>query len=81
MAGERFALRRTKRRHARLQPECSETDMCEQCKELDAKIEHYQRVARNITDQKTIDGLNKLISDMQRKRAALHPEPSQDGRG
>jgi hypothetical protein len=55
--------------------------MCEQCKELDAKIEHYQRVARNITDQKTVDGLNKLISDMQRKRAALHPEPSQDGRG
>jgi hypothetical protein len=55
--------------------------MCEQCKELDAKIEHYQRVARNITDQKTIDGLMKLIAEMKRKRATLHPEPPQDKRG
>ena len=52
--------------------------MCEQCKEIDAKIEHYQRVAERITDQKTIAGLNNLIRDLLRKRAALHPDHSKD---
>ena len=33
--------------------------MREQCKEIDAKIEHYQRVAERIADQTTIAGLNK----------------------
>jgi hypothetical protein len=56
--------------------------MCEAGKEIDAKIEHYERVARKITDQKTIDGLNKLVADMKRKKAKLHPEkqsPSERG--
>ena len=44
--------------------------MCEQCKEIDAKIEHYQRVADRITDPTTIAGLNNLIRDRLRKRAA-----------
>jgi hypothetical protein len=31
--------------------------MREQCKEIDAKIEHYQRVAERIADQTTIAGI------------------------
>ena len=72
-AGERFALREeTIGRRARCR------DMCEQCKEIDAKIEHYQRVAERITDQSRIAGLNNLIRDLLRKRAALHPDHSKD---
>jgi hypothetical protein len=72
-AGERFALReKTIGRRARCR------DMCEQCKEIDAKIEHYQRVADRITDQNTIAGLNNLVRDLLRKRAALHPDHSKD---
>ena len=52
--------------------------MCEQCKEIDAKIEDYQRVADRITDQTTIAGLNNLIRDLLRKRSALHPDHSND---
>jgi hypothetical protein len=29
-------------------------EMCEQCKDIDTKIEHYQRVADRITDQTRI---------------------------
>jgi hypothetical protein len=47
--------------------------MCEQCKQIDAKIEHYRWVAEGITDEQTIAGLNDLIRDLLRKRAALHP--------
>ncbi|MCP1757809.1 hypothetical protein [Bradyrhizobium elkanii] len=53
--------------------------MCEQCKELDDKIEHYERVASRISDAQTIAGLKKLVADLQRKRVALHPERAQDG--
>jgi hypothetical protein len=46
--------------------------MCEQCKQIDAKIAQ-RRVAERITDEQTIAGLNDLIRDLLRKRAALHP--------
>ena len=72
-ATERFALREeTVGRRAR----CG--DMCKQCKEIDAKIEHYRRVADRITDQNTIAGLNNFIRDLLRKRAALHPDHAKD---
>jgi hypothetical protein len=35
--------------------------MCDKCVELDKKIEHYQRLRSNITDQATLDGIKKLI--------------------
>ena len=71
--GERFALREeTIGQRARCR------DMCERCKEIDAKIVHYQQVADRITDQTTIAGLNDLIRDLLRKRAALHPDHSED---
>jgi hypothetical protein len=53
--------------------------MCEACKELDAKIEHYLRLATMIRDEKTIDGLNKLVEELRQKRAARHPEQAQCG--
>jgi hypothetical protein len=52
--------------------------MCEQCKEIDAKTEHYRQVAERITDQNTIAGLSNLIRDLLRKRAALHPDHPKD---
>ena len=67
-AWERFALREET---IGRRPRCR--DMCEQCKEIDAKIEHYQRVADRITDQTTIAGLNNLIRDLLRKQAACIP--------
>jgi hypothetical protein len=57
----------------------AEVSMCEACKELDAKIEHYLRLATMIRDEKTIDGLNKLVEELRQKRAALHPEQAQCG--
>jgi hypothetical protein len=48
--------------------------MCEQCVEIDKKIEHYRSVASRITDQQTIDGIKGLIERMQAQKLALHPE-------
>jgi hypothetical protein len=48
--------------------------MCEQCVEIDKKIEHYQRTASRITDQATLDGIKELIERMQARKVVLHPE-------
>jgi hypothetical protein len=42
--------------------------MCDKCNELDEKIKHYERIASSITDQLMIDGIKKLIKDMQIKK-------------
>jgi hypothetical protein len=48
--------------------------MCEKCVELDAKIDRYQQMARLITDQRTLDGIAKIIEEANAEKGALHPE-------
>lgn len=48
--------------------------MCDKCAELDGKIEHYQRLARWVNDQKTLDGIALLIDKYEAHKKALHPE-------
>ena len=51
--------------------------MCEKCLEIDAKIERYQRLAIVVTDQPTLDAIEKLKEQMKAEKVALHPEPQQ----
>jgi hypothetical protein len=48
--------------------------MCEKCKLLDVSIEHYQRLARIITDERTLAGIQGLVTELEAEKAALHPE-------
>jgi hypothetical protein len=48
--------------------------MCDQCFEIDKKIDHYRTLASLITDQLMLDGIKQLIERMQAQKAALHPE-------
>ena len=48
--------------------------MCERCVQLDAKIEHYNRIAGSLTDQLTIERIKMLVEQMTAEKAALHPE-------
>jgi hypothetical protein len=48
--------------------------MCDKCAELDAKIEHYQRMARWVNDGKTLDGIAMLLLKYAEEKKALHPE-------
>lgn len=48
--------------------------MCGKCDEIDVKIVRYSRSASSITDQQTIDGAKRLVADLQKRKAALHPE-------
>jgi hypothetical protein len=51
--------------------------MCDQCIELDGKIEHYQRMASRITDQAMLDGIKELIERMKAQKAAFHSEQTE----
>jgi hypothetical protein len=51
--------------------------MCERCAQLDAKIEHHQRLSSRLTDQPTLDGIDELIERMKAEKAALHPKQKQ----
>jgi hypothetical protein len=51
--------------------------MCDKCTQLDAKIEHYERLSSGITDQPTLDGIKELIERMNAEKAALHPKQKQ----
>ena len=48
--------------------------MCEKCVELDKKLEQYRRIASSITDQLTIERLNKLIKDTAAEKAKLRSD-------
>jgi hypothetical protein len=51
--------------------------MCEKCKELDIKIEQYQRLSRATADQPTIDQCKELISYLLGKKLDLHTRPAE----
>jgi hypothetical protein len=51
--------------------------MCDKCTQLDAKIEHYERLSFRLTDQLALDGIKELIERMKAEKAALHPKQKQ----
>ncbi|ERF86146.1 hypothetical protein JQ559_02515 [Bradyrhizobium viridifuturi] len=48
--------------------------MCEQCIELDKRIAHYTELAVRVTDERTLDGIARLLADLQGKKRELHPD-------
>jgi len=48
--------------------------MCSQCDELDAKIKRYRELVREGFDHLTVDRIKGLITDLETKRANMHPE-------
>ncbi len=48
--------------------------MCDQCDELDKKIEHCRRIRLSIGDPVTIERIEALIADLQAQKATLHLE-------
>jgi hypothetical protein len=53
--------------------EAREASMCEKCREIDAKVEHYRQLAERLTDRQTLDGIRRIIDELELEKAALHP--------
>ena len=50
----------------------AEQAMCDECIELGKKIDHYRTICARIYDEKTVEGIRKLIAEMEAQKAALH---------
>ena len=48
--------------------------MCEQCKAIDKRIEHYREMPTHVIDQPMLDGISLLIVKLESDKKALHPE-------
>jgi hypothetical protein len=48
--------------------------MCEKCDEMDKRIEHYRLLAVRVLDAQTLDGIQKLIAELEDQKAKLHLE-------
>jgi hypothetical protein len=48
--------------------------MCDKCKELDKKIQHYRMIRNRALDDLIIAGISRLIEEAEAEKAALHPE-------
>ena len=51
--------------------------MCEKCVEIDRRVERYRRLSSGLTDEATLDGIKKLLTQLKAQRSALHPEQAQ----
>jgi hypothetical protein len=48
--------------------------MCERCDEIDRKIAHYRALAGRITDERSLAGINILITKLEAMKRDFHPE-------
>jgi hypothetical protein len=48
--------------------------MCDECKKKDGQIDRYRTLASSITDQQTIDGINRLIRELEARKKTLYPK-------
>jgi hypothetical protein len=47
--------------------------MCEKCVEIDEKISRYRRLQYTVADQKMQEAADRLVAELEAKKAALHP--------
>jgi hypothetical protein len=50
-----------------------ETAVCERCIKIDIQIERYRQIAKMISDEITLDGIDSTIADLEAQKLALHP--------
>jgi hypothetical protein len=55
--------------------------MCDQCDELDKKIEHCRRIRLSIGDPVTIERIEALIADRRKKRHFIRSKSSRAASG
>ena len=54
-------------------------DMCEKCKSIDDQIGRYRRLGAQISDAQTLNGIERLIAELEDQKRALHPEQEKQG--
>ena len=48
--------------------------MCEKCAEIDARMTRYRSLQGAVTDKTTLEGIDRLIADLESQKINLHPK-------
>ena len=48
--------------------------MCGKCKPIDERIDRYRTLGSRVTDQQGLDGIKRLIAELEAQKLALHPK-------
>jgi len=48
--------------------------MCEKCKAIDDQIARFRRLGAQVSDPQTLEGIARLIAELEAQKRALHPE-------
>ena len=48
--------------------------MCEKCKAIEDQTARYRRLAAQVSDSQTLEGIAQLIAELEAQKRALHPE-------
>jgi hypothetical protein len=48
--------------------------MCDRCDHLDETMARYRRLKAQVNDEKTLEGLERLLGRLEAAKRALHPE-------
>ena len=48
--------------------------MCGKCKPIDERIDRYRTLRSRVTDQQALDGIKRLIAELEAQKLALHPK-------
>jgi hypothetical protein len=69
-----LAARGLEQRWIRLAEEAAPRDMCEKCKPISDQIARYRRLGAQVSDARTLDGIARLIAELEDQKRTLHPE-------
>src|ERR1700749_4281427 len=48
--------------------------MCSKCKPIDERIDRYRTLGSRVTDLQALDGIKRLIAELEAQKLALHPK-------
>jgi hypothetical protein len=46
--------------------------MCDKCQQLEHTIQHYRRLVSQCLDRMTVERVNELIRELQKRKEAMH---------
>ena len=47
--------------------------MCKKCSDINDRIARYRELWRSLTDRLAMDGIDRLIANLEAQKLALHP--------
>ena len=55
-----------------LPPDLAVSPMCDKCKQLETKIQHYRMIATQAFDSLTVERIKEFVRELELRKEAMH---------